>query len=361
MSDATRFFSDSYALARKRFRDAAKAADAPLTEVQHTTANGPRDEPLYTDVAVLGASPAQARTQIFITSGVHGIEGFCGSAIQTGLMREGLHETLPEGMSLVLIHAVNPFGFAHLRRVNEDNVDINRNFLAHDAPYPDDAAYGEIHGFVAPPDLPSRKGEYDAIGFAHVEAHGYETFKDAVSSGQWTHADGLFYGGRAPAWSNRTVRALQDEFLGPAQRIAHLDVHTGLGEFAHEELITFPVHPGGTERAREWYEHVTALAEEDCVSSPVRGDIGNIWNDMSCEREVTFSTLEFGTREALTVLDALRLDNWLHLHGAPDGPDAGAIKQLIRDAFYPQDADWQRTVFERALTVFRQTVAGLSA
>ena len=35
----------------------------------------------------------------------------------------------------VLLHALNPFGFAWRRRVNEDNVDLNRNFLLDDEGY----------------------------------------------------------------------------------------------------------------------------------------------------------------------------------------------------------------------------------
>lgn len=33
---------------------------------------------------------------------------------------------------IVLVHAVNPFGFLNNRRWNENGVDLNRNFLVED-------------------------------------------------------------------------------------------------------------------------------------------------------------------------------------------------------------------------------------
>ena len=67
-------------------------------------------------------------------SGTHGVEGYCGSGIQIGFLKEGLFAELPDDMSVVLLHAMNPYGFSNDRRVNEDNVDLNRNFLDFAAP-----------------------------------------------------------------------------------------------------------------------------------------------------------------------------------------------------------------------------------
>ena len=44
----------------------------------------------------------------------------------------------------VLLHALNPYGFAWLRRVNEHNVDLNRNFLL-----PGEAYRGSPAGYAA--------------------------------------------------------------------------------------------------------------------------------------------------------------------------------------------------------------------
>ena len=84
------------------------------------------------DVACLG--PGQSRAVLVLTSGTHGVEGFCGSGCQVSLLEDSrfLRQIERAGIALLMIHAVNPYGFSHLRRVNEDNVDLNRNFIPFD-------------------------------------------------------------------------------------------------------------------------------------------------------------------------------------------------------------------------------------
>ena len=122
------YFSSDYGEARRKFLDASRAAGAIVESYEHHL-TGPEGESLFTDVAVLG--PSDASTILVLESGTHGVEGFTGSAIQTGLLHEGLNSGPKPSLSIILIHALNPYGFAHLRRFNEDNVDINRNFGLH--------------------------------------------------------------------------------------------------------------------------------------------------------------------------------------------------------------------------------------
>jgi predicted deacylase len=123
-------FSDSYAEARRKFLAAASTAGAAVAEYRNPFP-GPAGEPLFTDTALLGNPDAD---QIFIiSSGVHGVEGFCGSACQIALLQSGILSST-KSSAILLVHALNPFGFAHLRRTNEDNVDLNRNFVDHTHP-----------------------------------------------------------------------------------------------------------------------------------------------------------------------------------------------------------------------------------
>ena len=135
----TPLFSPSYREARARFVQAADACGAQL----HSDAMalpGADGERLAMDVAIHG--PADAAQVLMTTSAVHGIEGFCGSAIQTGWLQS---LSLPPGVAVVHVHAVNPHGFSHARRVNEDNVDLNRNFIDFAQPLPVNADYAHDH------------------------------------------------------------------------------------------------------------------------------------------------------------------------------------------------------------------------
>ena len=57
---------------------------------------------------------------------------------------------------------------------------------------------------------------------------------------------------------------------------------------------------------------------------------------------------------------ALCADNWLHHHGELGSAKGKAIKQQIRDAFYPDKADWKDMVWDRAVETLRLALKGLS-
>ncbi|HJS37089.1 MAG TPA: DUF2817 domain-containing protein, partial [Burkholderiales bacterium] len=143
-------FSASYAEARGKFVDAARAAGATVYEFRHPTHKGPLGEPLCLDVAVAG--PENAERVLVAGSGTHGIEGFSGSAAQTAWLLGGGAQRLPKRTAMVFFHAHNPWGFAHRARGTEENVDLNRNFLDHAQPYPPNPGYAEVHPIVTPAD-----------------------------------------------------------------------------------------------------------------------------------------------------------------------------------------------------------------
>src|SRR5262249_40294900 len=157
-----------------------------------------------TDVAFAGASNAAAL--LILTSATHGIEGYCGSGCQVALMRDPAFAKAvgDAAIAVLFIHAVNPHGFSHGRRVNEHNVEVNRNFHDFEAPLPGDAAYAEVHPWLLPATWPPPPENEARIG-QYIVTHGLPAFQAAVSGGQYAFPDGLFYGGARPVWSNRTL------------------------------------------------------------------------------------------------------------------------------------------------------------
>ena len=125
-------FPADYRAARAAFVAAADAADLGVTSRVHPSQHGADGKTLFLDVARAGAR--EAKRALLLISATHGVEGYFGSGVQTGLLRGGLARTVPEGAKIVLLHALNPFGFSWNRRVNEHNADINRNFVDHASP-----------------------------------------------------------------------------------------------------------------------------------------------------------------------------------------------------------------------------------
>src|SRR5215469_7640129 len=140
-------FSPDYAAARVKFREAAEAAGAALDSYPHPE-RGPDGGDLSTDVALIG--PKTAERVLVMISATHGVEGFCGSGAQVDWLRRGEAASLPSGLAVLMIHAINPYGFAWLRRVTQENVDLNRNWVDFAGPLPENPGYDALADAAVP-------------------------------------------------------------------------------------------------------------------------------------------------------------------------------------------------------------------
>ena len=363
MADANAFtpdwFSATYAKARDKFLAAAQAAGAEVEQYPHPL-KGPDGGDLATDVALLG--PAGASRWVIVSSGTHGVEGYCGSGIQVGMLEAKIQAELPGDTAILLVHGHNPHGFAHDRRVTEDNVDLNRNFQDFDQPLPENAAYAEIHQWVVPAewDGPVRQAADQGIA-DFIEERGLIAYQAAVSGGQYDRADGLFFGGVEATWSNQTVRSLATKWAGGAGHVALIDLHTGLGPRGFGELIAI----GSEEaivRSKKWYgDEAKSMTGGESVSTLVQGTIDIGYQQSIGAAKLTPIAIEYGTLPQEDVLQALRADNWLYLHGDVQSDAGQAIKQDMRKAFYGDDDTWKHDVWTRALKITRKALVGIAA
>ena len=357
--DVVKCFAQTYAEARGLFLSAARDAGAVVETIHHPLL-GPAGEELATDVALSG-NPEAAKLLI-TSSGTHGIEGFCGSGAQVGLLRSDFVESLGEDVALLQIHAQNPHGFAHERRVTEDNVDLNRNFIDFDAPLPQNPGYDELHDFLVPAawDGPAREAA-DAGLQAFIAEKGLWAFQEALSFGQYSHPDGLYFGGRAPTWSRRTISGIVEHFGAGRSDVGVIDFHSGLGPRGFGELIvTGGAHSDNYDRARAWYgEDAKSPEAGDSVSAVVSGSLDEGYLNGLPDARVTFIAIEYGTLAPVEVMEALQADNWLYVHGEVASEQGRAIKQRIRAAFYGEEPKWKQDIWRRADEIARKALAGL--
>ena len=342
-------FSQSYAEARAKFRTVAAAAGANLSDVAHPL-KGPHGEALACDVARFGAMDAEA--VLWINSATHGVEGFCGSGVQIGMMALGWHTRLPDKLALLLTHAINPHGFAWTRRVTEDNVDLNRNFRPAGVVPPANAGYAEIHPWAIPEEIegPKRVAADAALERYRLE-HGDRALHQAMAGGQYAYPDGLFYGGSGPTWSNRTLNALIATHLACANRFCFLDIHTGLGPEGYGEAsyVGKPTDEAFTE-CQTWFGgDVTWLDRGTGQSTPLNGHIGLPFRPLYDQgKSGPVLGIEYGTLPSPEVRAALRADHWLHARGKLDSEQGRAIKKRLRDVFYLDTDRWKKQVMDRA-------------
>ena len=362
MVSVTECFSESYAEARPKFCAAAAAAGGALRSRLNPHARGPNGEALFLDTAWFG--PADAENVLVLIAGTHGVEGHCGSGAEIAWMRHGGPAGLGPRTAALLIHAINPYGFAWTRRVTEDNVDLNRNFVDHDKAYPANDGYLALADAILPRAWnDAAQAETDRVFAAYAQAHGAFALQGALSSGQYSHPDGIFFGGHKPTWSNRTVRAIARDHLSSARRVAVIDFHTGLGPFGHGELIcAVPPTAKSFARAKAWYgDEMTSPEGGTSTSAVVVGIMTDAFPQELPDAEVTAIAVEYGTYPVPDVLGAVRADNWLHHRGDPGSAQGKALKANMKERFFPAGEKWRDMVWTRAEQTIGWALAGLAA
>jgi hypothetical protein len=354
-------FGRTYLEAREKFLGAATGL---VTESYVNPASGPDGEQLATDVAWFG--PPDASNVLLLISGTHGVEGYCGSGAQVDwLRREEFRNLLPDAGAL-LIHAINPFGFAWTRRVNEDNVDLNRNWIDFTAPLPPNPGYDELADDLVPTEWTEEAQRRTADKFSDWQAargaNGASDFQQAVTGGQYKHPLGLFFGGSGVSWSRRTQTAIFQKYLARAKRVAVIDYHTGLGPCGYAERISvFPPQTAEYDRAASWLgAGITSTKAGTSASKDISGD--NLSGSLALLPETEFTAIAFevGTVELAQVLQALRADAWLHAYDEPLSERGREIKVQMRAAFYCDNDWWKGMVAGQSLLTTRQAIAGLT-
>jgi hypothetical protein len=347
--DGATFFSPDYSTARARFRTAARSGDSfPIPA-------GRGD--LTIDASIVGAE--QPRRLVLVTSGLHGVEGFFGSAVQLALL-EGAFAGWqpPTGAAVVLLHALCPFGFARVRRTNEDSVDLNRNFLKPKQLFTGSpAGYADLDPLLNPPTPPRKWDLFAPRLFLIALGNGERRIRQAIAGGQYEFPKGIFYGGEGPSATQRILAEQLPRWTDSAERVIHLDFHTGLGPWATYKLLTAGSDADDkTRRLQEWF----GPAVEACRSGPTaydtRGGIDEWLEDRFADRECHSVCAEFGTYGPLKVLSALRAENQAHHWGGDDPKRVRPAKRRLREVFAPASRQWRRRVVRQGVELVRQAV-----
>jgi len=259
-------FRTKYADARALFRQTAAEAGFELGSIPIEEGSA-----YTTDVAIKRGHPKRFVVHV---SGIHGVEGYAGSAAQvTALKYFGLgnpaskrramydgtasnNSTAQKPPTMVFIHAINPFGMAHNRRVNEGNIDVNRNFLTDEQLAfvhkrdPNFAGYVDIDFLLNPTyQIGTILGSYgvwlsDLHGLLKVAyavlAVGIGSIKRSLVAGNYYKPLGMGFGGLARSSSVETlIRLSKNLELDVAEKVVLIDVHTGLGPSGVDTLVYF--------------------------------------------------------------------------------------------------------------------------
>jgi hypothetical protein len=360
-------FAADYFTARDQFRQAA--AHERLREtfmVQHevipVAARGPHGEELTMDIVKLKRGQPQAL--LILTSGLHGSEGLFGSAVQVAALERWAAAPPPESMGVLLIHALNPYGFAWMRRANKDNIDLNRNFLLPGEKYEGaPPLYRELDPLLNPQRPPSRWEPFQLKAYWFIARHGLPALMQAIASGQYEFPKGLFYGGSRPSETLRILQERLPHWLADTHHVLHLDLHTGLGRRGtYKLLLDYALAPDRAAWLRQHFGADVLEANDAAKTAYVtRGSLGQWCRALFPDRDYTYFCAEFGTYPPLQVISGLRAENQAHFWDRPDSAKTQHAKARLQELLNPAAPAWRREVIRKSLTLVDQAMRALAS
>lgn len=373
---ADTYFPTGYEAARAAFRAACAAPRTPLPVCAADPVRYPnvQDADLTIDTALISAGHPNL---LIVQSGIHGAEAPAGSAVQRMIWETHLAPLLAAGWDVLMIHALNPYGFRYGRRVDGENVDLNRNFFA--SPKPGtfgvpNPAYDALRGLVEPTDRIGSVEWQNAMVTAHTllgfARHGFNfTYvSNGTHGGQYVNPQGFEFGGDHPAQQTAFWREkIAPIMAAHSGNIVLLDLHTGLG--AANVLSVYSGNAWPATRLAAMRDFVGGISHPGIrFQAPVEssyqtsGDVIDFVPTLVPDGRATAVTLEWGTLgESLSASIAsnnrMVLEHQAHFHGCSTQAACAAVRQAFADLFNPPDAAFRRAVIGQADAYLRRIEA----
>jgi|GEM_PF-112263 len=373
-------FSPDYLQARKRFRVAAEALGLSIFAYP-IQQQAPSGEELTIDVAIWEGNPDSCLVEsstrpdqvLVVTSGIHGVEGFYGSAVQIQLMHDWLADPSKKPTQrCVLIHALNPYGFAWRRRANEDNIDLNRNLLVDGEAYKGSPAlYGVLYPHLNPKGTPSLLDFPELKSRLALRRYGFAALEYAITAGQYDYPQGIYYGGHALSTLGHILQSHFTTWLGGRHEVIHIDFHTGLGDWGNYKIL---FDHALTPYQSQWMSQT--FAADQVVEVPQnneyswsgwKGGLGKFCHrlldtqqDPAHPYQYACAVAEFGSYEGIQVLKGLCAENQTHWWGDSQSNETEKSKARLVEVFCPASPAWRETTLQQGCQLIVQALAGLT-
>ncbi|KAF4322444.1 hypothetical protein BBO99_00002475 [Phytophthora kernoviae] len=344
-------YSASYYEARALFRSRAEAASAELftLPLEHLASLD-----LTVDVAVLQGSSNRVLLHI---SGTHGVEGFAGSAIQSALLKRLAAAPTTDKLNptVIFVHALNAFGFAQLRRFNEHNVDLNRNWLTPEEfkerqeRDPNRLGYLDVFDLLNPTEICGFKDWFWVKAPLYLVAKGFNAIKQATIGGNYRFPKTLFYGGEQLEPSLALLQKFLREHVDfdSVAKFAMIDVHTGLGPAGVDTLMLGATSDMAVARkvfaGEEYVDKVVFVHDNENPVSRGYDSVGGF------------------TFDGVFILKAMVEENAMYHHN-PSSISRLPYGEKLRDVFYLHQSDsWKSEVLRRGTDVYDRLQAFLAS
>ena len=356
------FFHETYDENREQFRRLAASLQREFSDVEISKCivKSEVDSDLTIDAVYIPAQN-EAEKLLVMTSGVHGMEGFTGSAVQQYFMTKVLDGEVLQNMGVLLIHAINPYGFKYQRRVSENNVDMNRNFHSNkDLFAKKNEGYANIYHFLNPQGK-ARAGYFrNSLFFLKssylITKYSMRALRQATVQGQYEFSKGIFYGGNdfepQKEWLERLITEKTNEY----DLVFVIDIHTGLGERGKLHYLPGYVKELNRktlldtmfrEHALEW---PNTGKEFYLATGFFRQYVGSL---ISADKKYIRIAFEYGTLDSQSIIGSIRslhnmiLENQGFHHGYENSKIENLVKHRFKEMFFPSSKVWRYQIMKQ--------------
>lgn len=328
------------------------------------------EEGLYIDSVYLG-SQSERKNLIVLTTGVHGIEGYIGATMIDVFLGEIYPNLNHEDTGVLIVANVNPYGMKYKRRYNENNVDLNRNFIydwnSFDLTVNKD--YPLVEEFLEPKNRLGNAFLHE-IGFLggmakQVISNGVSTISNALLGGQYEYPEGVYYGGKGDEISTGYLKSVMKQTLeGEYETIVHIDVHSGYGPRYNMVIFNSLYDKMTEEETKEAFDYDTVIASDSDSFYPTTGDTTDYYyrlaEHMGSEKSLFSTCFEFGTLgdDFLNTVKSMKYtvdENRNHWNPSKNAVTNEIMEQRYLEMFYPTETKWR----EKAVADFVRATEGV--
>ena len=355
-------FYDEYDDVRAHLQDTVANLKTRGYDAQLSSYAVDESDDLYIDSIYIPATEKQTNL-IVITTGVHGIEGYIGSVMLDVFWTEIYESEINKANTGVLVVAnVNPYGMKYHRRYNENNVDLNRNFIIdwNEFDTTVNKDYPKVDTFLGPKDtmgnIVGHELSFYGSMIKELIEDGADTISNALLGGQYEYAEGVYYGGNGDETSTTYLKEVFQKTLeSDYDNIVHIDVHSGYGP-RYNMVIFNSVFETMTEAESVelfGYDYVIANDSEDFYATT--GDTTDFYyrlKDKLGTDNTLFSTcFEFGTigdsfLDSIISMKYTIEENQNHWNPSNNATTNEIIKERYQELFYPTEKEWREKTVE---------------
>lgn len=363
------YFKETYEGCRDQFRLQAEKVTGRFdgVEISHLSVDSGASSDLTIDYCYIPAQKESRRLMILI-SGIHGVEGYVGSAVQQMVLNEMVQTADLQETGILFVHGLNPYGFKFNRRVTENNVDLNRNCMADAAGFQtQNRGYTSLNSWLNQR-KPLNLTAFDHFFFPFYAARKllkYKTgvMRQAVLQGQYQYETGIYFGGKALEPNIEVFTPLVQSVAADYEIVLAIDLHSGYGE--RGTLHLFPAvldHPVKRQRIEALFDgfHIDWADTEDFYT--VNGDLLTYLGQVLSPDIYMSMPFEFGTQDTQSTLGSIKalhnmmVENQGVHHGYADKADEIKVKKRFIEGFFPSSPAWRSKAIQDARVLMGTTL-----